>query len=375
MIALSAARVLVDGATRSDAWVTVDGERIAAVSASSPAGAEAVHLGDVDLIPGLIDLHCDCLEVKARPRPTSELPLASAMNDLDAEVAAHGITTNYLCVTLDDEVGRNRTPERARETLDWLDRHADGLRVDHRVHLRVETSAPCVPLVDELAATPVVALVSYMTHLPGVGQYADEAKWHAAYVPGAGGATAVEETVRRRLALAGSAEASRERIARAARAGATVLASHDDDDEASVARAGRLGVGIAEFPVTMTAARAARAAGIGVLMGAPNARRGASHVGNLSARDALAAGVLHALSSDYHPPSLLAAAYELPTAGCCDWPRAIGLITDGPARLAGLDDRGRIAPGLRADLVAVARRPAGPGVAQVWRAGTPLWSA
>jgi cytosine/adenosine deaminase-related metal-dependent hydrolase len=35
-------------------------------------------------------------------------------------------------------------------------------------------------------------------------------------------------------------------------------------------------------------------------------------------------------------------------------PDAIATVTDNPARATGLTDRGRIAPGLRADLVAVA---------------------
>ena len=38
-------------------------------------------------------------------------------------------------------------------------------------------------------------------------------------------------------------------------------------------------------------------------------------------------------------------------AGEIGWPRAWALVSEAPARLLGLDDRGRIAPGLRADLV------------------------
>jgi len=59
--ALHAARLLdVDsGRMLHDAWVTVDGDRITGVSegGSAPAGATVVDLGDVTLLPGLIDVH------------------------------------------------------------------------------------------------------------------------------------------------------------------------------------------------------------------------------------------------------------------------------------------------------------------------------
>lgn len=107
-------------------------------------------------------------------------------------------------------------------------------------------------------------------------------------------------------------------------------------------------------------------------MGAPNARRGASHLTNLSAREALAQGTLDALASDYHPPSMFGAAYALAGEGLCDFATAVGFVTSGPARIAGLKDRGRIAAGSRADLVAIERRGPHPVVRQTWIAGKPV---
>jgi len=106
-----------------------------------------------------------------------------------------------------------------------------------------------------------------------------------------------------------------------------------------------------------------------VVMGAPNARQGHSHHGHLSAREALAAGCLTALASDYHPPSLLAAAYALADERACSWAEALGLVTSSPARAAGLPDRGRLEQGARADLVAVGRRAGLPTVSRTWIAG------
>jgi alpha-D-ribose 1-methylphosphonate 5-triphosphate diphosphatase len=45
------------------------------------------------------------------------------------------------------------------------------------------------------------------------------------------------------------------------------------------------------------------------------------------------------------------------------------MVSDIPARMAGLTDRGRIAPGLRADLVRVRRMGTHNHVVAVWREG------
>jgi alpha-D-ribose 1-methylphosphonate 5-triphosphate diphosphatase len=50
-------------------------------------------------------------------------------------------------------------------------------------------------------------------------------------------------------------------------------------------------------------------------------------------------------------------------------PQAVALITSGPAEIAGLGDRGRIAPGLRADLVQVRVFENIPVIRAVWRQG------
>jgi alpha-D-ribose 1-methylphosphonate 5-triphosphate diphosphatase len=110
-------------------------------------------------------------------------------------------------------------------------------------------------------------------------------------------------------------------------------------------------------------------------MGAPNARRGTSHHGNLSARAALAAGTLNVLASDYHPPSLLAAAYALAEERMCSWPEAISLVTAAPARAALFEDRGDLRPGLRADFIAVGRRCEMPSVLQTWVGGEEVFAA
>jgi alpha-D-ribose 1-methylphosphonate 5-triphosphate diphosphatase len=380
MIAYRAARIPVDGATRRGWWVAVEDGRIADVGPEPPAAATLVDLGDLDLLPGLVDLHSDCLEQRARPRPTTVLPLEAALHDLDAELAGHGITTHLLCVSLEDDAVKHRSIERARTVAAAVAAQRSRLRVDHRLHLRVDVTGSTVEAAPEIAASGALGLVSYMDHTPGQGQFTNLSAWRGYYAQLAEHADGdVDVELRLRLLEKqrgqGRAAETRDRVARLARGAGVALASHDDDSARTVRRAVDLGATIAEFPVTSEAAHAAREAGLGILMGAPNARRGISHYGNLSARGALAEGCLDALASDYHPPSMLVAAYLIAAETGCDWAAAAALVTEGPARLAGLADRGRLAGGCRADLVAVECVGGHPVVRQTWVAGRPVLGA
>jgi alpha-D-ribose 1-methylphosphonate 5-triphosphate diphosphatase len=370
VIAVRGHRVLTAAGTLAGAWVVLDGERIAGVATTPPRSARPVDLGAVDLVPGLVDLHSDCLEIKARPRQSMELPLEAALVELDAEAAAWGITTHFLCVCLEDDLGKYRSLTRARETVAVVERLRPDLLVDHRVHLRVDVTGDGVPTAEAVAKSAAVGMLSYMVHLPGVGQFADEATWRRYYTTVEADGETADDRLQRRLARLDRVEEARAAVADLARRRGVALASHDDESEAAVRRAHDLGAGISEFPVRPEAAASARRLGMDVVMGAPNARSGRSHHGNQSARDALEAGSLTVLASDYHPPSLLAAAYALMDEGACSWPEAMALVTAGPARAAGLADRGRIEPGARADLVAVGRRSGLPTVAGAWVAGT-----
>ena len=105
------------------------------------------------------------------------------------------------------------------------------------------------------------------------------------------------------------------------------------------------------------------------MLGAPNLIRGGSHSGNVAAAEVAAAGLLDVLSSDYLPASLL-------PARCCSAsrratsPPASPRLTAAPARAAGLADRGRLAPGLRADLLRFRLVDGLPRPTGVWSGGT-----
>ena len=147
------------------------------------------------------------------------------------------------------------------------------------------------------------------------------------------------------------------------------LASHDDTTAAACRGGGSDGITISEFPTTHVAAEAARAKGLGVVMGASNLVLGGSHSCNVSAQRLAEHGLLDALSSDYVPVSLLHGAFQLHRVLDMPLPQAIAPISRNPAAMIGLDDRGAIAPGLRADLVRARLIGETPSVIAVWREG------
>jgi alpha-D-ribose 1-methylphosphonate 5-triphosphate diphosphatase len=96
---------------------------------------------------------------------------------------------------------------------------------------------------------------------------------------------------------------------------------------------------------------------------------GRSHSGNVAAADLARHDRLDILSSDYVPASLLHAAVLLHTQLGWSLPAAIATVTATPAERVGLDDRGDIASGRRADLVRVRLVGGLPVIRAVWRLG------
>ncbi|MEO8529607.1 MAG: alpha-D-ribose 1-methylphosphonate 5-triphosphate diphosphatase, partial [Deltaproteobacteria bacterium] len=135
-----------------------------------------------------------------------------------------------------------------------------------------------------------------------------------------------------------------------------IFGSHDDPDAATRERYRMLGAQIAEFPTSHGAASAAKVMGNPVIMGAPNVVRGKSQAGNIAAQQLIADGLCDALVSDYHLPALALAAFALADRGVVSLAQAWAMISTNPARILRLKDRGEIAPGKRADLVAVNAR-------------------
>lgn len=368
----SNARIVLADEVVSGSVQVVDG-RIAAIEPGPSLLGE--DLGGDFLIPGLIELHTDHLENHYRPRPGVFWDPLAALHAHDAQIAGSGITTVFDAVRIGSDVDLPDMLEHAEKLVTAVraGRDGDWLRADHFIHLRCELpSHDVVEHFEALADHPATRLASVMDHTPGQRQFRSLADYKRFYAKQMGGTPEqLQAYIDARLEehRRYSAPNRQAIVARAHQLG-LAIASHDDATIAHVEEAEADGVAIAEFPTTLEAASAAHDAGLAILMGAPNVVRGKSHSGNISATDLVASGLLDILSSDYVPFALLQAVFLLPQrVEGLDLSRALATVTANPARAAGLDDRGEIAPGKRADLVRVAANAPLPVVRGVWREG------
>jgi alpha-D-ribose 1-methylphosphonate 5-triphosphate diphosphatase len=369
-ILTNAALVLTDRVLHGT--LVLRGELIAEVQPGRSHATGAIDLAGDTLIPGVVDVHTDNLERQVFPRSNARWPSRSALIAHDAQCAAAGVTTVMDALCLGDlgfDKDRVRTFREGVTDLDALGA-AELFKSEHFLHLRCEVpAADMLDLFTPVADHPRVRMVSLMDHTPGIGQYADLDRYRA--LRRQGGMTD-DEIDWRITELQANRVRLRDRQRRALLAhlaGRDVtLASHDDRTEEEIAENAADGIRVSEFPVTLSAARAAKRAGMQVVAGAPNLVRGGSHSGNVPVSALLAENAVDALASDYVPSSLVEAAFQCARGGI-GLPAAAALVTEHPARLAGLMDRGRLAPGWRADLVRVRLHQDLPVVREVWRAG------
>lgn len=340
---------------------------------SVPSGAIDCE-GDY-VAPGLIELHTDNLERHLTPRPKVNWPKRAAVLGHDRELAGAGITSVFDALRVGSEADQKRQGylRYARETVDHiLDQiNHRALKVSHHIHLRAELCTET--LVEELyefSENDRVRLVSLMDHTPGQRQFRDLSK-HREYLVGKHGYNDAEVeahwTKLRELQTLYLEKNRAATVAYATEVGA-ILASHDDTTLEDVLESDRFGITVAEFPTTLEAAEACRAKAQFIVMGAPNIVRGGSHSGNVAAQELARGGLLDILSSDYVPAALLNAAVSLGTL-LEDMAAGIRTVTACPADAVGFDDRGRIAPEKRADLVRFAMHDGLPIIKSVWSRG------
>lgn len=372
-ILANATLVLPDG-TRRGTLCLRDGQ-IADIGDGAGVPAGAIDCGGDLVMPGLVELHTDNLERHIEPRPRVDWPHQAAIIAHDAELAGVGITTVFDALRVGSLVsnGKANYGEYARALADEiLDLRARGaLRISHFLHLRAEVCSET--LVAELAKfgpEDRVGIVSLMDHTPGQRQFRDISKLKEYYVGKYGMSEAdwLDHVASQKAIRARVGDLHETAIVTEARRYGAVLASHDDTTAPQVEVSAAHGVHFAEFPTTTEAAAACRVHGIHVMMGAPNLIRGGSHSGNVAAKSLAEEDLLDILSSDYVPSSLLSGALMLGDL----WgnlARGVATVTAAPAAAAGLDDRGRLAPGMRADVIRVARIGAAGAVRGVWSAG------
>jgi alpha-D-ribose 1-methylphosphonate 5-triphosphate diphosphatase len=347
---IAGGRTLLDGNLVETSLQVEDGH-IETIGAERHHGI-GLDAGGLLVLPGIIDLHGDAFERQLMPRPGVDFPVDVALVDSDKQAIANGITTVFHGTTWSWEPGL-RGAENARHLLGAIETLRPQLAADTRFHLRQETyNLDAEAEITQWLADGRIDLLAFNDHmdLTGISKPAKRAR-----MVERSGLTSAEFDllVARVLARADAVPASIARLATAANAAKVPTLSHDDMTPAMRADFRALGVHIAEFPINEETAVAAAAAGDFIVYGAPNVVRGGSHTGWTRASDMIAKGLCSVLASDYYYPAQLLAAFRLVHDGILALPEAWALISSAPARAAGLDDRGELGPGRRADLIVV----------------------
>ncbi len=381
---LSDVRVVLPDRVLEHGSVRIEGDTIVQIIEGT-APLDIPSMAGLTLIPGLIDLHGDMLERDIQPRPNARFPTKIGLIELDKRLAGTGITTAYAAISFAWRNNDLRSQENATEMINTINELNDELLIDMLVHARFEVTNPATaPILSELLEQKKIQIVSIMDHTPGQGQYSDidrylifVKKWAGIDLDMFG---EQKEALIERMKSNMQSEAAKPRdwdivrdVLRIAQQHGIPVASHDDDTEQKVAEQAEIGVSISEFPVSVEAAEAARAHGMKIIMGAPNAFRGASTSNNLSAMDAIKMGLVDILATDYYPAAMLHTAFKLANQNTMPLHESIKLVSTNAADAMGLQDRGRIAEGCSADLVLVDESNGIPRVRGTIRRGIPIY--
>ncbi|PRC43298.1 alpha-D-ribose 1-methylphosphonate 5-triphosphate diphosphatase [Mycobacterium sp. ITM-2017-0098] len=300
----------------------------------------AVDGGDLYLVPAGVDLHLDNMQQRRRPRATVSLDHAAVISVLDAECAAAGIATVCVAARCEDSPRKGIAIADAAVLAGVLEELAPMLCCDWRIHARVELTDPgsVDALHAVLAVSSRVALISMIETSVVRSRFSSLAETQAFYAQDWGVSEAeVEEIFTVDAGQLSQIADRRAEVAALALGLGVVLASHDDRTEEHIEEAFALGARVAEFPLTMGAARRAHTLGMQVVLGAPNALRGRSTSStNVLAAEAVSAGVCDVLCSDYLPSALHSAPHVLARDHGVPLSQAIDLVSSNPAMVLGL---------------------------------------
>jgi len=377
-IAIRNARIATPGGLRKNSTLVASDGLIDFVgqdqeAPSLPAEALVADASGLLLLPGLIDLHTDALEKEITPRPGADFPLAIALREIERKFLACGVTTIYHSLHLGyrDADASARSSHRRSEVFATVAAFARSEAAAHtKTHLRFEiTGVEAYDQACQLVESGLVDLLSLMDHTPGQGQYPRDEFFRRMRNSGLSEAE-IEALLQEKRSRDAIPLEQQEALVSLARQRGIKVASHDDDSAEKTRRMSEMGVSICEFPVALEAAKEARALGMAIAGGAPNALRGASLSGNLKVVEALAEGCLDALCSDYYPPAMLHAVFSLWLSGLAPLRECVNLCSLNPAKAAGIEAvTGSLEPGKQADFLLVDLRDERPRLIATFVAG------
>jgi alpha-D-ribose 1-methylphosphonate 5-triphosphate diphosphatase len=343
----------------------VDGQLVVADVAIDEATGTIVSIGSdsgngrcfdargLYVLPGIVDIHADAFERQLMPRPGVAFPIDIALLESDRQAVSNGITTLFHGVTWSWEPGL-RGADNARAMLAAIEAMRPQLGADTHCHLRHETfNLDAETEVADWLLQKRIGMLGFNDHMPSANAPPRARK--VAEMAARAGLTPEDfmALVERLRGRADEVPGSIARLATTARTSEVALLSHDDMSPEQRQWFRALACRVAEFPTTLETAEEATKSGDDVVMGAPNVVRGGSHIGWIGASDMIARGFCTILASDYYYPAPLLAAFRLAADGVAPLQSAWAYVSERPARAAGLNDRGILKPGCRADVVVV----------------------
>ncbi|MBD2772716.1 alpha-D-ribose 1-methylphosphonate 5-triphosphate diphosphatase [Iningainema tapete] len=372
---LTNAQIILSNYVLENASLLIEDGTIAAINPVVTSNAKAIDLNGKTVMPGMIDLHCDAIEKEIEPRPGALFPIPFAVAQIDKRNAMAGITTPFHAISFAHEELGVRNNDIAAEVVRSIHAYQPYALVDNHVHCRYEITDPTgLPILLDLLAEDCIHLISLMDHTPGQGQFKDLQAYQN-YMTRTYKKTAaeVEAMANKKIQNAEDAKSRIKTLISKALHQNIQIASHDDDTPERVEMMANMGVRLSEFPINLETAKAAKANRLFTIFGAPNILRGKSQSGSIKAIEAVNNQVASCLCSDYAPATLLAAVFRLPEISELSLPQAIALVTHNPAQALKLHDRGEIAVGKRADLLAVELVNNLPQVITTWVKGKAVY--
>ena len=395
---IEGARVILEDRVEV-ASVRIEGGRITGIDVARDGASVILARGRL-LAPAFVDVHGDAFERQVTPRPGVMVPIETALLETDRQLAANGIATAYHALTLSWEPGL-RSVQTGWEVVRALETLRPRLTAENRLQLRWETFCrEAEPLIAHVLSGPDRPALAFNDHTTSMLLHPDVVVQDRPFdqVPDypvtsfdaprfqkkmADQARRAHVSSEEYVALLTSVWSRRPevptqiaRMAALARAHKAPMLSHDDSQAETRGYYRSLGATVAEFPMHDRVFLAARDAGDAIILGAPNAMRGGSHLGSPGAAEMIARGLCDILASDYYYPAMLGAMVRLHAERVAPLPALWKLVSLNPARAMGLTDRGRIAPGQRADLLLLDWfEGQTPAPLRTWVSGRPGYSA
>lgn len=285
-----------------------------------------------------------------------------ALKEAERELLTHGVTTMYHSLSLYKLNGNNNKPIRKKENvkklIDLISKtQLQDYLIRHKFHARFEIDN--VESICELKTyinEGKVDMLSFMDHTPGQGQYRsiEGFKKMTRLYGNTMSEGEIDTLIEIREKQPKLVDSDYKEITKLAKAKNVAIASHDDDSVEKLKIMQEYGVTISEFPITMEVAKKAHETGFHTVAGAPNVLLGGSHSGNLNAHEAIEAGVIDTLCSDYYPAAILHSIFKLHRKYGHDLSEMFKLATINPAIAVKIDNElGSLEKGKRADVLII----------------------